>query len=662
MRINHLPKQLKKISLSKAWHKILFITMGITSTIWFLIRVIPKPTRATYPCMRAAAPFMSSFVIYLLSIGGASALLKKFPKGFKKAQVGLTIAFFVLALTLPGISNSMKEQAKISAGSPREAANTPMGEAKGIFPGRVVWVHNPDATDENLPTDWSGKATDHFKDKYTNQEEVDKMLEAAVKTFTEKETIKESWDDIFKFFNEKQGKGNVAYQAGEIIYLKVNRTSSWGGNFRNNDLSRVENNYHGVCETSPQLVTSVLRHLVNEIGVAQEDIYIGDPMKHLYKEDYDKWHGEFPDVVYLDVDRSTNGRTRVTKSNTAIIDYSDRGEILRSGDPGMSDAKAGDPIQTDYLYTIYEEMDYMINIPTMKAHDRGGVTMFAKNHFGSHTRSDAKHLHGGLTRIGDMHEMRNQYGMYRVLVDIMGHELLGEKNLIYLMDALYGSETEVTQPNKFSSYPWDGDWTSSIFLSQDPVAIESVGFDILQNEYDGSNDYRSCPNYGAVDDYLHQAADDENWPEDIVYDPENDGTPLKSLGVHEHWNNPTDMQYSRNLGAGNGIELVRVTPDYFNPSGFKNLPELVNDLKIYPNPVQNEASMSFYMSENGFVKAEIYSLEGRKFKCIVDRNIDKGEYSFPIDAFDLKKGIYLMRISVTSQKGTSASTIKFEKR
>lgn len=41
-----------------------------------------------------------------------------------------------------------------------------------------------------------------------------------------------------------------------------------------------------------------------------------------------------------------------------------------------------------------------------------------------------------------------------------------------------------------------------------------------------------------------------------AYDPEGDGTPLKSLGVAEHWNNATDRQYSRNLGKEEGIELV----------------------------------------------------------------------------------------------------------
>jgi hypothetical protein len=30
-----------------------FTVMGIASLIWFLVRVIPKPSRATYPCMNA---------------------------------------------------------------------------------------------------------------------------------------------------------------------------------------------------------------------------------------------------------------------------------------------------------------------------------------------------------------------------------------------------------------------------------------------------------------------------------------------------------------------------------------------------------------------------------------------------------------------------------
>jgi len=35
--------------------------------------------------------------------------------------------------------------------------------------------------------------------------------------------------------------------------------------------------------------------------------------------------------------------------------------------------------------------------------------------------------------------------------------------------------------------------------------------------------------------------------------------------VHEHWNNPIDKQYSRNLGTGPGIELVALTASRPDP-------------------------------------------------------------------------------------------------
>lgn len=473
----------------------------------------------------------------------------------KALQLPLAALFLILAAGFSAISLTRSSfEAKSAPAPDLEAPNSPMGTAKGIFPGRVVWAYDPDATNEDCTNTWGDG---YFMEKNTDQAVVDDMVEDVIKKLTEQNTIADAWDAIFKYHNNERGKGEVGYEAGEIILIKINSTSSWGGNFNTGDLSRVNNINYAISETSPHLVTTILRQLVNEVGVAQSDIYIGDPLKHIYKDAYEKWHGEFPDIHYLDYSYNTLGREKVVVSSTAIIDFSDRGTVLREGD--WTSALVGDPIHTDNLYTIFEEMEYMINLPTMKGHERAGVTMFAKNHFGSQTRADAKHMHGGLVNIG-LDSLRNQYGMYRVLVDWLGHELTGKKNLIYLMDALYSSEMEVNQPDKFQKAPWNNDWTSSILISQDPIAIESVGFDILYYEMDGTNGLDAFPHYGAVDDYLHQAADEANWPAGIIYDPENDGSKIGSLGVHEHWNNAVEMQYTRNLGTGEGIELIKLFP------------------------------------------------------------------------------------------------------
>ena len=50
--------------------KLLFPIIGIAAIVWILIRVIPKPSRAEYPCMKIAAPIASGFLIYL---GGLAA-------------------------------------------------------------------------------------------------------------------------------------------------------------------------------------------------------------------------------------------------------------------------------------------------------------------------------------------------------------------------------------------------------------------------------------------------------------------------------------------------------------------------------------------------------------------------------------------------------------
>ncbi len=185
---------------------------------------------------------------------------------------------------------------------------------------------------------------------------------------------------------------------------------------------------------------------------------------------------------------------------------------------------------------------------------------FTKNHFGSHTRKNAAHLHKGLQGRPDGDPLRTGYNKYRVFVDLMGSKYLGGNTLLYYMDALWSTSLAHLPPTKFLSAPFNNDWSSSLFLSLDPVAISSVCLEVMKKEFKEEDLEADPPRHIPVqreglDDYLHQAASSEWWPEGFVYDPENDGTPLTSLGVHEHWNNAADMEYSRNLGTGEGIEL-----------------------------------------------------------------------------------------------------------
>jgi hypothetical protein len=638
---------------------LIFPVFGIISLLWVIIRVGTKPSRLRYPCMKVAVPTATTFLVYIAALFTSLFSLRKSKEYFKKSRY--IVGAMLLLISIAGgtflilhTNKSAYAQTPIYKTRAPEP-NQPMGEEKGIFPSRVVWVHDPDATNDDCDPGDYGHGW--FLPENNDQNVIDHMLDTAVKVISGQTTVAAAWDTIFKYNNNQRGKGSIGYQPGEVIFIKVNRTSAWTGNINFPSYDPAHNSYYGISETSPHLILSLLRHLVDSIGVAEDDIYIGDPMKHLYSHDYDLWHGEYPDIHYLDHDRSDGGR-EIAEVGDSMIYYSDSGAVLRAD--AWNYPPTGDPIYDDHVYQIFEDCDYLINVPTLKGHVRAGVTMFAKNHFGSHTRVDASHLHMGLVDPdGNPNNgiPRTGYGLYRVLVDLMGYRLFREKNLIFLMDALWSAGYEIDQPTKWQIAPFNNDWSSSIFISQDNVAIESVGYDFLQLEYTSARhpdlDYVQMD---GTDDYLHQAADSTTWPAGLIYDPEEDGTPIPSLGVHEHWNDSINRQYSRDLGGDYGIELVRI------PEGTGGVPE---DGKILakpilyrnsPNPFNNSTSLRYEIPENSKVELAVYNIGGQKIKSIINKVQLQGTYSYIWNGdFDngakAPSGIYICRLEVTASNG-----------
>jgi len=508
--------------------------------------------------MKAAAPFMSSFVIYLLSITGSAMLFKRSRQFFNRTKYIMASVAFVGALVLFAFSSNLFPERLSAAEKTAEPtdfpANMPMGEELGIFPGRVVWEWDPDATNENCTNELNypdGEPDGYNLAKNSDQQVINRMMDDVVCKLTGSYDVVSAWEKLFVDLNQRKGLGEVSYQPGQKIFIKINQG---GGGWLTNstDLSHKtdkqwQRDKYSNSETSGPMAISVLEQLVNKYGVAQEDIYIGDPNAHIFKANYDQMFALFPNVKYVDKDHDDIGRTKITKSTEPVIVWSDKGTIIT-------------PDDTNVLWSELENADYLVNLATLKAHARAGVTLTAKNHFGSHANADgAVPLHVGLVckENDDLFLARTQYGIYRVLTDVMGHEKLGGNTVLFIIEGLWGGPEAVSRPVKWNMAPFNGDWPNSILASQDAVALESVCFDLLKTEFkDPDGPAKGRPWYGGVDDHLHQAADSDNWPEGITYDPEGDGTPMGSMGIHEHWNNDTDRQYSRNLGYDYGIELI----------------------------------------------------------------------------------------------------------
>lgn len=637
--------------------KTLFFFMGIISTIWFLVRVIPKPSRAAYPCMKTAAPFMSGFIMYLITLTSTSFVIRLAGRKFKKSMYLAGSALIVVAafssLLFLG-SNPVKLRADITTPLAIHTANEAMGEGIGIFPGRVVWAWDSASTNENCTN--SGDDA-YFYPQNNDQEVIDRMVSDVLQKLTGTENDLAAWSAMFKHFNGmKWEEPEWEYVMYEDIFIKINAGSTWGypgGTYIQGDFS-VRSSINYIAETNPHVVLAMLRQLVNVVGARQEDIWVGDPMKHIYKHAYELWHNEFPDVNYIG-SAAGDGRIKVVSGSEPVVFYSDKGTE-------MTDAVS------DRLYTVMEEADYMINIPTLKAHARAGITLSAKNHFGSHTRGGAVHLHEGLVAPGDDGvPTRTELGMYRVQVDLMGHKMIGRNTMLILVDGLYAGPEATWPADKWNMEPFAGDWTSSLFASLDQVALESVCFDFLRTEYlnktvkdaRGNNWKINFPNMAqGVDDYLEQAADPAKWPANITYDPENDGVPLTSLGAHEHWNGSQTKQYSRNLGLEQGIELVSIPADLVASVVNVEEKQAVREeiINAYPNPFSEKVNLRFLIDEQASVKLDVYDMRGQLVRTLADRTFTPGEHIMNWDgtggsASFLSGGIYIVSIKIDSPSG-----------
>ena len=524
-----------------SWFTWMFPIGGLFALLWFLLRVIPKPSRATYPCQRMAFPLASGFVVWLIGAIGSIMAVRKAKRCFARSRYVLCVILVAVSVGSVWLAQNITTEKVVLADEP--TANAPIGIARGMYPGRVVWVHNPDATD------WDGPGDGHWwESSHTNQAVVDQMMGRAIRALSGEGNSAAAWDKLFKHFNKTHGKGNVGYKSPEKIVIKINYVGCikvWD----RRPVTKVEDyNLRSLdyMNTSPQMTIALLRQLVDEAGVKQENITVGDPLSYFPNEYYKMCHEKFPNVQYLDY-VGKFGRTAAKLSSVPLY----------WSTPDAAGKK------TDYVPVSYAQADYLINMANLKSHnDQAGITLCAKNHYGSLVRKPAR-ARGYYDMHKDLPYTTPGMGHYRPLVDLMGHKHLGGKTLLYVIDGLYaGKHAKENSPRKWNSSGFNEDWSSSLFVSQDPVAIDSVGFDFLWTEWD------DAPHRSGTNDYLIEAALAHNPPSGTFYDPDHKGgTPLcgnpnvvrlASLGVYEHWNNPTDKQYSRNLGRGLGIELVKL--------------------------------------------------------------------------------------------------------
>lgn len=396
----------------------------------------------------------------------------------------------------------------------------PYGTGVGVMPGRVVWAYDP------ASVEWDGSGY-WWEPEHFDEAAVRRMVDGSIAALGNSATVQEGWDALFAY-SRKNREGAGGYADGEKIAIKTNIN---GSAVMDNDTSgRTHMSY-----TNPVLLKELLLSLVEEAGVAPPDITVYD-VSRLY-----------PDYM---VEMCTDGPLR----GVCFVGR-ESGEADEAAPIVWSRAFEG---RINYLPTCVTEADYLINLANLKGHSYG-ITLCGKNHFGSFINGNAMrppegaNLHQWLTK--------SEMGIYSPLVDLMANADLGGKTVLYMLDALIcapGEGASVTEKNsRWQQAPFDGGYTASILVSQDPVAIDSVGADFLANE-PTVMEYNSAVRDAANENYLHEAGLVSDPPSGTVY-TDGQGNAVENLGVHEHWNNRADKLYSRNLGKEEGIELVRLS-------------------------------------------------------------------------------------------------------
>jgi hypothetical protein len=384
-----------------------------------------------------------------------------------------------------------------------------------MHPGRVAWAHQPKAAT------WDGKTGNWWDDASTDSRLVDEMFSRALQSLTGEKTDRAAWKVLFQFYNQSHRLGGAGYRPGEKIAIKLNSNQDRPGAWR-----------FGGGLHSPHVIYAMVNQLITEAGVPGEDIilydasrYIGDPIFNRIRANRDT---NFQSVRFIVNERMAgNGRMQALPDKAHPLRFSAEGP------------------PTAYPPECVTQVKYLINASLLRSHELMGVTATAKNHFGSVYFEGA-----GFTPlpIHDYASRDLRMGSYNCLTDLIACRHFGGKTVLYMLDHIYGAASQVTGVVKYQTL--GNHWPASVFLSQDPVAIDSVGLDLVRNE-PAEVECRGCP-----ENYLHEAALAAEPPSKTVYDPTREHNAIASLGVHEHWNNATERKYSRNLGRKQGIELV----------------------------------------------------------------------------------------------------------
>ena len=267
------------------------------------------------------------------------------------------------------------------------------------------------------------------------------MITEGLLALTGKKTPKEAWRDIL-----------TGYETGQRVAIKPN-------------LNNTQIGYGQAIMTSPQVISGVIRSLVEDGGVPPYTIFL-----------YDLTADPMPEIQAI-VDTFRVRTVWILDRIALKMEWGDDAPDQSAAIPMRKPVAAedGTPV-TCYLPKVLTKAHHLINLPVLKAHQYIVTSSALKNHFGT-VRFSNHHQYPPILHGPDIQSH---------IVDINAHPVVAERTRLILADALLGAPLFARgdigrAPTRWHTLP-EGATPSSIFLSRDPVAIESVIADYVIEE------------------------------------------------------------------------------------------------------------------------------------------------------------------------------------
>ncbi len=301
-----------------------------------------------------------------------------------------------------------------------EAEVSPPGAGKAV----VVRVTKPGVVS------WDGEETAYWES--VDAIALAQLLDAGLKALTGAGSANAAWAKLL-----------VGYEPGHVVAIKPNLNNGTSGSENLNPL--------------PQTLVALVGSLV-EFGVPAKDIriYEAASARGFSKSLADALLDAFPELSLLNPPGEAKPAWGIGETS------------FGTGDPDEVIPYTGSTV-TSVVAACVVECEHLINVPILRSHFGGGATLITgalKNHYGSINYR--------------RHDFQTETQNPIAEVNLNPH--FQSKTRLILMEAIFG---------RYSGGPWGGPqvWKTapggtpaSLMLATDPVAIDSVGVDMLLAE------------------------------------------------------------------------------------------------------------------------------------------------------------------------------------